>query len=73
MARNYSYRQKPPLLIFERIEMDKIMIGYVWMLTLMGAVFLGNEIAMMTHNMDKEVANLKLQQCQRLVAGGMYE
>ena len=63
-------RQMPPLLAFEVFM--KWIITYVWILSLMGAIFCGHEIARIVHKMDKEhfelVANEKIKNCNEMVA-----
>lgn len=48
--------------------MDKFLITAFWTLSVLGAIFLGHEAAIMSHNLDREVANVKLQQCQKIIA-----
>jgi hypothetical protein len=49
--------------------MSKIFIGYIWFLSLMGAIFLGNEIGMMKNNFDRGIANKKLTDCNSIIFG----
>lgn len=53
--------------------MDKFLIGMIWILSLFGAVFAGHEGAIMKHNLDRQVANDRLQRCQSVLVGGFYE
>lgn len=48
------------------------MIIYCWMLTIGGAFFLGGELTIMKHDMDRDNFNIKLQQCHAQLVGGMY-
>lgn len=44
-------------------------ILYGWILTIFGAVFAGHEVAIMKHKIDRDVANAKLQACNRIITG----
>lgn len=59
------------------MNIDKWVIAYVWFLSLVGALFCGFEIARMTHDMDKEMIvlqqNERLQNCQKVIEGSIYE
>lgn len=59
------------------MNIDKWVIAYVWFLSLVGALFYGFEIARMTHDMDKEIimleSNKQLQNCQKVIAGSLYQ
>jgi hypothetical protein len=48
--------------------MDKWVVGYLWMLSLLGALFLGNEIGMMKHEYIDMKSNAKLQNCNKIIA-----
>ena len=52
--------------------MDRWMVAYVWALTLIGAMFLGNEIAMMQYESNRTVMNERLQACNSVLAGNIY-
>ena len=53
--------------------MNKVFIAYIWVLSLMGAIFLGNEIAMSRNDFDREIANTKINNCQKLIIGNFYK
>lgn len=53
--------------------MDKVLIGYVWLLSLLGAVFIGHEIAMSKTDAERSLANKRVEKCHRLLAKGLYE
>jgi hypothetical protein len=46
---------------------DKFFIGYIWFLTVLGGIFLGNEIGMMKNNFDRGIANKKLTDCNTII------
>lgn len=57
--------------------MDKYewsMVGFVWFLSLMGALLFGHEIGMVNGSLDERTANKqKLESCHRVLAGSIYE
>lgn len=53
---------------------DKLMIGYVWILSMLGTFFLGAELMILKHDKEMRQAyqtrisdKTKLQMCQRLI------
>lgn len=53
--------------------MDKFIIGYIWILSVLGALFMGHEFGMVEGSMSERTANKnKLESCQRVLAGNMY-
>jgi hypothetical protein len=58
---------------FFGVNMDKALIGYIWLLSIMGALFYGHEIALMKRDMALEAANNQLQNCNKIIAGSIYE
>lgn len=49
------------------MTVDRAFIGYVWFLTIMGALFMGNEIGMMKNDYDRGIANKKLTECNTII------
>lgn len=45
----------------------KFTIIYLWLLSIMGAIFLGSETAIMKHEMDRENYAMKLNNCNQLI------
>ena len=48
----------------------KHIIAYAWILSLFGALFLGGEVAMVSHKMDRENYSMKLKNCQQVITKG---
>ena len=51
---------------------DKWMIAYAWALTVFGAFFIGFELALTENDKNVRLANEKLQNCHRVIAGEIY-
>jgi hypothetical protein len=49
--------------------MDRGMIFYLWALSLLGALFLGNEIGMMKTDYIRIMANKKIHDCNQVIYG----
>lgn len=53
---------------------DKFMLGYVWALTILGALFYGHEFGVL-HGQEtqKQEDQGKILNCQRVIAGSLYK
>jgi hypothetical protein len=56
----------------DRRDMKFLIFG-IWILSVIGSAFFGHEAALMLHRIDKEVANIKLQNCHQALVGEMYQ
>jgi hypothetical protein len=52
--------------------MDKALIAYIWILSIIGALFYGHGIALMKGDRALEAANNQLQNCNKVIAGSIY-
>lgn len=55
----------------------KYELALMWLFSLIAVYFGAHEVTRMVHKMDKEIIQLqqqeKLEQCHRVIAGGIYE
>lgn len=56
------------------IKIDPWITGYFWFLTIVGAFFLGAELGLIEGSHEERIiSQRKLESCQKVIAGSMYE
>jgi hypothetical protein len=53
--------------------MDRLIIGYIWFLSILGAAFYGHEFGMTEKEQVRKIANAKLEKCNQIITGGLYD